>query len=191
MVGRIYDTLHWHFLETCNGNSLNSCVGWDSYRCTMGITCTHHKPLLHHREHTSLECPRNINPMHPIAPVWAQRLPISLWDFYMEVLILGVILQYMVFASLTLYPLMATIVSIWPNWGFCRISKFNSCTFTTLSLKNLHHWFVFISDFRTYQVFSGPCVSQCIVIDAYMYISSIQLSWAWKSGYNGLTHLWF
>ncbi len=32
-----------------------------------------------------------------------------------EVLILGDILQYMVFASLTLYPLMTTTVAIWPN----------------------------------------------------------------------------
>ncbi len=50
---------------------------------------------------------------------------------------------------------------------FCRISKFNTCTLTTciLILKNLHHWFVFISDFRTYQVFSGPCISQCIAFN--------------------------
>ncbi len=26
-----------------------------------------------------------INPIHPIAPVWSQRIPISLWDFYIEV----------------------------------------------------------------------------------------------------------
>ncbi len=45
------------------------------------------------------------------------------------------------------------------NW------QLNSCTFTTLILKNLCHWFVFISDFRTYQVFSGPWISQCIVFN--------------------------
>ncbi len=33
-----------------------------------------------------------------------------------------------------LYLLMATIVAIWSNWGFCRIGKFKSCTFTTLIL---------------------------------------------------------
>ncbi len=66
---------------------------------------------------------------------------------------------------INLYPLMATIVAIWPNWVLCRIGKFNYCTFTTLILKNLHHWFVFISDFRTYQVFSGPCISQCMVLN--------------------------
>ncbi len=86
---------------------------------------------------------------------------------------------------------MATIVAIWPNWGFCRIGKFNSCTFTTPILKNLHHWFVFIFDVRTCQVFSGPCISQCIVFNwkalICLYISSFQLSWVWKSGYNGLT----
>ncbi len=51
--------------------------------------------------------------------------------------------------KLTLYPLMATIVAIWPNSGFCRISKFNSCIFTTLILRNFHHWLVhvFIFDF--------------------------------------------
>ncbi len=67
--------------------------------------------------------------------------------------------------ELTLYLLMATIVAIWPNWVFCRIGKFNTCTLTTLILKNLHHWFVFIFDFRTYQVFSWPCISQCIVFN--------------------------
>ncbi len=44
-------------------------------------------------------------------------------------------------SALTHYPLMATIVAIWPNWGllgvFCRIGKFNTCTLTTLILKNL------------------------------------------------------
>ncbi len=95
---------------------------------------------------------------------------------------------------LTLYLLMATIVAIWPNWGFCRIGKFNTCTSTTLILKNLHHWFVFISDFRTYQVFSGPCISRCIVFNwkalMLIYISSFQLSWAWKSEYNRLIPAW-
>ncbi len=55
------------------------------------------------------------------------------------------------------------VVFLWrfvQNWQI-----YNSCTFTTLSLKNLHHWFVFISNFRTYQVFSGPCISQCIVFN--------------------------
>ncbi len=46
-----------------------------------------------------------------------------------------------------------------------RSCKFNSCTFITLILKNLHHWFVFISNFRIYQVFSEPCISQCIVFN--------------------------
>ncbi len=70
--------------------------------------------------------------------------------------------------KLTLYTLMATI-----ELFFCRIGKFNPCTYATLILKNLHHWFVFYSDFRTYQVFSGPCISQCIVLNwkALMFIS--------------------
>ncbi len=45
-----------------------------------------------------------LNPIHPIAPVWAQRIPKSLWDFYLEVLIiLGVILQYRVSASFSCF----------------------------------------------------------------------------------------
>ncbi len=58
---------------------------------------------------------------------------------------------------------MVTIVAFWPYGGFIELANFNSFTFTTLVLKNLHHWFVFISDFKTYQVFLGPCTSQCIV----------------------------
>ncbi len=87
--------------------------------------------------------------------------------------------------SLTHYSLMAAIVAIRPNWVFFRIGRFNTCTLTTLILKNLHHCL-----FRTYQVFSGPCISQCVVFNwkalMLIYISSFQLSWAWKSGYNGL-----
>ncbi len=68
---------------------------------------------------------------------------------------------------LTHYPLMATFMA--KLFFLCRIGKFNTCTFTTLILKNLHHWFVFISNFSTYmymyQVFSGPCKSQCIVFN--------------------------
>ncbi len=43
------------------------------------------------------------NTIHPIALVWAQRTPISLWDFIWR--LLGVILQYTVSASLKLFPI--------------------------------------------------------------------------------------
>ncbi len=70
---------------------------------------------------------------------------------------------------------------------FCGIGIFNSCTFSTLILKNLHHLFVFISYFRTIRCFLDHVwVNVLESINAYNIISSFQLSWAWKSGYNGL-----
>ncbi len=96
--------------------------------------------------------------------------------YYMGELILGVILQYI---HGLLYAVSYGLERVNPlsidghysgylanlSIFFCRIGKFNTCTFTTLILKNLHHWFVFISDIRTYQVFSGPCISQCIAFN--------------------------
>ncbi len=39
--------------------------------------------------------------------------------------------------SLTLYTLMATIVAI---WQFDIVTKFNSCSYTRLILRNIPHW---------------------------------------------------